>query len=150
MNCVICDEITPEGRQVCKACELIGPKELVSNPSIKIVIPAIPPSNNKYMGRGSKYVQQVQYQSEKQQWAWYIRSFAKYQGKPIEKAVVKITYYFKDKRRRDPDNYAGKFILDGLVDAGILVDDSFNNIELVLRGKWDKKKPRTEIEIKEQ
>ena len=49
--------------------------------------------------------------------------------------------------RRDPDNYSGKFILDGLVKAGIIADDSFSNIDLRLCGKVDKKNPRTEIEI---
>ena len=66
---------------------------------------------------------------------------------PVKKAEVKIIYYFATKHRRDPDNYSGKFILDGLVNAGILEDDSFGNVELVLRGRVDRKNPRTEIEI---
>ena len=66
-----------------------------------------------------------------------------------EKAVVTLTYYFPDKRRRDSDNYAGKLILDGLVRAGIIEDDSFDNVQLVLRGGYDKENPRTEIEVEE-
>lgn len=67
---------------------------------------------------------------------------------PYARAVVKISYYFKSQGRRDPDNYAGKMILDPLVKEGVLVDDSFDNIELVLRkGGVDKLNPRTEIEI---
>ncbi len=67
---------------------------------------------------------------------------------PFDKAVVKISYYFKDKRRHDPDNYSGKMILDPLVREGVLVDDSFDNIDLILRkGGVDKLNPRTEIEI---
>lgn len=69
---------------------------------------------------------------------------------PFKKSVVTITYYFKDKRRRDPDNYSGKMILDGLVRTGILQDDSFNNIDLVLCGDYDKDNPRTVIEISER
>ena len=68
--------------------------------------------------------------------------------KPIEKAVVHITYYFKDKRRRDPDNYSGKMLLDPLVREGILTDDSFKVVTLVLSASHDKNNSRTEIEIK--
>ena len=67
--------------------------------------------------------------------------------KPFDKATVKITYHFRTKIRHDPDNYSGKFILDGLVKAEIIADDSFNNINLILSGKYDKDNPRTEIEI---
>lgn len=68
--------------------------------------------------------------------------------KPLERAIVNITYYFKDRRRRDPDNYSGKMLLDPLVKEGILIDDSFDVVTLVLAGKVDKKNPRTEIEIR--
>lgn len=68
--------------------------------------------------------------------------------KPFERAIVNITYYFKDRRRRDPDNYSGKMLLDPLVREGILTDDSFAVVTLVLDGKVDKQKPRTEIEIR--
>ena len=69
-------------------------------------------------------------------------------SKPYQKATVKITYHFKDDLRRDPDNYSGKFILDGLVRAGILADDSFDCITLVLcKGEKDTKNPHTIIEV---
>lgn len=117
---------------------------------IKLVIPEIPPSNNKFMGRGSKQYQAFTYQKEKQKWAWLVRAAVKKKPiKPIEKAIVNITYYFPDERKRDPDNYSGKFILDGLTKAGIIKDDSFNNIKLVLAGRVDRENPRTEIIIKE-
>lgn len=48
-----------------------------------------------------------------------------------------LHYFFKDNRRRDPDNYSGKFILDGLVRAGILQDDSFAVIDLELKADKD-------------
>jgi len=118
--------------------------------TIKLVIPEIPPSNNKFMGRGTKYVQSIQYQEEKQKWAWLIRAALKDKPKkPFEKAEVKIIYYFPTRQRRDPDNYSGKFILDGLTQAGIIKDDSFSNIDLVLKGRVDRKKPRTEIYVQE-
>ena len=115
---------------------------------MKIVINDIPPSNNKYMGKTYNY---AVYQREKQRWHWLIKgalSKAEKPKKPIEKAVVHIKYYFKDKRSRDPDNYSGKMLLDPLVREGILIDDSFNVVTLVLSASCDKKEPRTEIEIK--
>lgn len=117
---------------------------------IKLVIPEIPPSNNKFMGRGTRYVQSIQYQEEKQKWAWLIRAALKDKPKkPFEKAEVKIIYYFPTRQRRDPDNYSGKFILDGLTKAGIIKDDSFGNIDLILKGRVDRSNPRTEIYVQE-
>lgn len=117
---------------------------------IKIVINEIPPSNNKYMGRGSTKSQAFAYQAEKQRWAGLIMGALKKKlNKPMRKARVRITYYFPDKKRRDPDNYSGKFILDGLTKAGLIEDDSFANIILELYGRCDKENPRTEIELEE-
>lgn len=70
---------------------------------------------------------------------------------PIKNAVVEISYYFPTGHRHDPDNYAGKMILDGLVKAGILEDDSFNNIELTVRKAGvDSTRPRTVVRIEEK
>ena len=116
---------------------------------LKIVVDDIPPSNNRFMGKGSIKQQAHIYQDIKRQWAMFIRAAVgrKKPIHPIEKAIVKITYYFPNLIRRDPDNYSGKFILDGLVNAGVLIDDSFKNIELILEGKLDRDNPRTEIKI---
>lgn len=112
---------------------------------VRIVVKEIPPSNNKYMGNSHNF---NEYRREKERWHWLIKSAIKKKPKqPFDKAIVHITYYFKDKRRRDPDNYSGKMLLDPLVREGILVDDSFSNITLVLAAGWDKDEPRTEIDI---
>jgi crossover junction endodeoxyribonuclease RusA len=119
-----------------------------ANIMIKLIIPEIPPSNNKYMGNSNSH---HIYRKEKEKWAEIIMWEVKSQLKKIDafqKAVVKLKYFFKDSRRRDPDNYSGKFILDGLVKAGVLVDDSFDCIKLELESEVDKKNPRIEIEIR--
>lgn len=117
--------------------------------TIKLVVSQIPPSNNKFLGRESQKYQAFEYQRLKKEWAWLIRSAVKDKPKkPLQKAEVKIIYYFKTHHRRDPDNYSGKFILDGLTSAGIIKDDSFENIDLVLRGRVDKENPRTEIYVR--
>lgn len=115
---------------------------------MRIVINEIPPSNNQFLGNSHNF---NLYRREKERWHWLIKAaIRKKPQKPLERAVVTITYYFKDRRRRDPDNYSGKMLLDPLVREGILKDDNFGVVELHLAGAVDKDFPRTEIEIKEK
>lgn len=112
---------------------------------MKYIIPDIPPSLNKFAGRENQW----EYRKLKKEWAervcWLCRPKP---TKPYDKARVTLTYFFPDKRRRDPDNYNGKMILDGLAKAGIISDDSFGHIELCLRcGGVDRRNPRVEIEV---
>lgn len=68
----------------------------------------------------------------------------------FEKAYLVITWFEPD-RRRDPDNImAGqKFILDGLVQAGVLPGDSQKYIQGIYhRFRVDRKNPRVEVEIR--
>lgn len=60
------------------------------------------------------------------------------QGKPAvpyERATITITWVAKDKRRRDCDNLfaALKATIDGLVEAGLIVDDSAMHVSYALR-----------------
>lgn len=111
---------------------------------MKITIPEIPPSLNKYAGRLNGW----EYRTEKQRWIGLMRAYCKKQ-KPMDKAIVTITYYFPTRHRHDPDNYNGKMLMDGLTDRGVIADDSFDHVELRLRGEYDRKNPRTEITIEE-
>ena len=116
---------------------------------MKIVVNDIPPSNNEYMGKTYNY---NVYQRQKERWHWLIKAAINNTDKPdkpFSKAVVHIKYYFKDERDRDPDNYSGKMLLDPLVREGILIDDSFKVVTLVLSADVDKNNKRTEIEITE-
>lgn len=109
------------------------------------MIDGTPESNNKYMGNSHNF---NDYSRTKQLWHWKIRAAIREKPPaPIEKAVVHILYFFKDKRRRDPDNFSGKMLLDPLVREGLLADDSFANVQLVLAAEVDKVHPRTEITI---
>lgn len=115
---------------------------------MKYIIEDIPPSNNEYLGRGSKGLR-YKYQQDKRMWEWLVRQAVGQDKpkKPLSNAIVQLTYYFPTKHRRDPDNYSGKFILDGLVKSKVIEDDSFNCIDLILEGKHDKDNPRTEIVV---
>lgn len=110
---------------------------------IKFTVPGIPPSLNKFAGRKNCW----EYRELKNQWTMLIKFSAPKIKQPIEKATVTITYFFPTRVRHDPDNYSGKMILDGLTAAGIIKDDSFDCVELVLKGEYDKKNPRVEIEV---
>lgn len=103
---------------------------------MRYVIPEIPPSNNRYAGRQNCW----EYRAEKQRWKLLVRQAVgrKIPPKPLSCAKVTLIYHFKDNRRRDPDNYSGKMILDGLTAARIIADDSFFCINLQLRAVYDK------------
>lgn len=116
--------------------------------AIKITIQKTPPSNNKFIGNSNNF---NIYRREKEAWHWLIKAAIMEKPEiPFEKAIVHIKYFFKDARRRDPDNFSGKMLLDPLVREGILRDDSFKNIELRLSADVDKQQPRTEIMIYER
>ena len=69
----------------------------------------------------------------------------------ISACMARVTFYPPDKRRRDLDNLlrACKPYWDGMVDAGLLVDDSCIKEISVRMGEPDKTNPRVEISLKE-
>lgn len=114
---------------------------------LKIIIDAIPPSLNKYLGNSHNF---NDYRREKEAWQWRVSAALPPEARNRlrwKRSRVSITYYFPDNIKRDPDNYSGKFLLDGLRAAGVIADDSFKNVKLELEGAVDPKRPRTEIEV---
>lgn len=112
---------------------------------MKLILSGIPPSLNKFLSKENSW----EYRKQKREWkesvVWQCKAL-KY--KCLEKAKVTVTYYFPDKRRRDPDNFAPKMILDGLTAAGVIADDDFDHIQLTIKkGGIDKGNPRTEIDV---
>lgn len=80
---------------------------------------------------------------------WIAKSKIKKKCKKID---LVITWHCKD-RRKDKDNISGggtKFILDGLVNAGIIKNDGWKQIgDITHIFKVDKDNPRIEVEIEE-
>lgn len=112
---------------------------------MKIIINTLPPTINKYIGRTNIW----QYQADKKKIHEAIKMQTIGINPRYEKCKMKITYYFKDRRRHDPSNY-DKMLLDGLVEANIITDDNYDVIqEFTTIGKYDKIKPRVEIDIEE-
>lgn len=114
-----------------------------------VVLRGIPPSLNTTAGRGNVW----EYRKAKAEWTNAVKlsclACRDRPQKPFERAEVTITYYFADRRRHDADNYAGKFLLDGLTTAGVIVDDDLKHITTRIVGEYDRNNPRTEIRVEE-
>jgi len=151
--CVICGEYTPEGRQVCGMCELTRPKELVQILSKKtdtIIIPGELPDLNQIIAESKSHW--GNYSSLKGANTLAVAHCARLAIKHTYKKIdLDISWICKD-RRKDKDNImAGtKFILDGLVTAGIIKNDGWANVgEIRHKFDVDKQDPRIEIKIME-
>ncbi len=90
-------------------------------------IPGPLPGMNDYISTGNRF----RYNSHKRKWhdaiAFYIR---RAKLKPMKRVFIQWTWMEKG-MRRDPDNVCGigkKFILDALVECGILADDGWHEI----------------------
>lgn len=116
---------------------------------MRITLRGCPPSLNQFAGKQNPW----DYRNEKAKWTravWITCLAAKDKPKtPYELADVEIMYYFPTKTRHDADNYAGKFLLDGLTKAGVIVDDDMSHIRLHVAGSVDRKNPRTVITVRE-
>jgi Holliday junction resolvase RusA-like endonuclease len=66
-------------------------------------------------------------------------------GPAIDHAQVTVSWGVNDKRRRDTDNFVGrtKPYIDGLVHAGVLVDDSSRNV--IYQFQWHEAKQKETI-----
>ena len=67
----------------------------------------------------------------------------------LDFAKVDVTFVVPDNRRRDKGNLIGAFkpALDGIVDAGVLVDDSWQHCDDQYHVRYEKGQRRTIVEI---
>jgi Holliday junction resolvase RusA-like endonuclease len=66
----------------------------------------------------------------------------------INKCEISQTVYYPNNRRHDTDNSVPKFILDGLVESGMIIDDDSAHVtKLTLMCATDVEHPRTELLI---
>lgn len=78
---------------------------------------------------------------------WFVEEQG-YSNLHIEKCEITQRVFYPNNRRHDVDNSVPKFILDGLVESGMVVDDDSNHIiRLVLECGVDTEHPRTELEL---
>lgn len=87
----------------------------------------------------------------KQRWKDFIVWFVGNQGYAnlrIDRCEMCFDTYYKTNRPHDVDNGCPKFIIDGLCESGLLIDDNNRHLEsLTLRCHVDAIRPRTEITI---
>lgn len=116
---------------------------------MKIVLKGVPPSLNVTAGRTNVWT----YRDKKAEWTHRVWAACMASGErpkaPPAFAIVRIDYYFDSARRHDADNYSGKYLLDGLTKAGVIMDDDFGHICLSVNGHTDRADPRTEIRVVE-
>lgn len=113
-----------------------------------IVIPGELPDLNTIIDESKKHW--ASYSTMKKENTEMVAWLAKGKGK-FKKIDLEITWYCKNKRK-DKDNISvgQKFILDGLVQAGVIKNDGWKQIgDIKHRFKIDKSNPRVEVRIKE-
>jgi len=114
---------------------------------VKPIKEPVHPSVNKWMIMKRPVMNEL-----KQKWkdfiVWYINKLG-YQNMNIDNCEMEVTTYRGYNRKFDLDNTTIKFIADGFVEAGFLVDDNYTILKkLTLMGGYDKNNPRTEIKVK--
>lgn len=78
----------------------------------------------------------------------FLVSESEYRDVHIEECEITVTTYYATNRRHDVDNSTPKFLLDGICESGLIVDDDCEHItSLTLKCAVDVDNPRTEIEI---
>jgi Holliday junction resolvase RusA-like endonuclease len=115
---------------------------------MKLTIPGRLPGLNEITdaARGNRYASAKMKKEYTELVAWC----AKAARLPrMEKIDLAITWYEPNKRRDKDNIMAGqKFILDGLVQAGVIANDGWKQIgDITHRFRVDKANPRIEVEL---
>ena len=103
------------------------------------------PSNNEML---RKYKNPMARARARDKWAWLVKAAWGREFKRIDRCRVRVTRFGRN--YLDWDNMGGglKFLLDGMVHAGVLKDDKPAVIEaLDLAQEIDRHRPRTRVEI---
>ncbi|SDM19811.1 hypothetical protein [Halarsenatibacter silvermanii] len=110
----------------------------------RFVVPAELPTLNEIIEKSK--IHWGQYSAMKKEYGRLVAMCVDHE-KRFESVELEIVY-FRENRRVDPDNIAvgKKFILDALVDCGVIKNDGWSQITgFVESWEVDKKNPRTEI-----
>ena len=112
---------------------------------MKITLPGIPPTYNQFIGNhNSPRI----YNKKKKNW---LAIMGEALGDTYEKipgeVEISILYVFSDHRRRDLDNYSGKFLMDALVHYGVISDDSYRVVSKLTLQAMVGDEPHTVITI---
>lgn len=114
--------------------------------TIRLTIPGELPTMNEIVAVSKKH--HMAYASMKKKYTDLVHLHASNLPK-VDRADFLIIWYCKN-RRKDKDNImaGAKFILDGLVNAGVIENDGWAQVGNIFHVfKVDKDNPRVEIEI---
>jgi len=104
------------------------------------------PSINKWF-----VMKRPQMNDFKQKWkdfAVWVVDYYGYTNLQIDKCSITYKFYFPTKRKQDVDNRTPKFLNDGLVASGMLVEDDYTHVNpIILWGGYDKENSRMEVII---
>lgn len=113
----------------------------------KLIIPNDLPTMNEIIARNKTHW--AKYSKSKKVYTDYIAILARKQLKPVKKYPVDFCFHwYCPNKRKDKDNIAAgrKYILDGLVSAGIIPGDGWQHVgNFADKFDVDKKKPRIEV-----
>jgi Holliday junction resolvase RusA-like endonuclease len=115
---------------------------------IKFTIPGELPTMNEIVEVSKSH--HMRYASMKKEYTYLVQMCA-YNLPKVKLADYEIIWYCKN-RRKDKDNIMSgqKFIFDGLVQAGVIENDGWDQIGDVTHAfEVDKVNPRVEVRIKE-
>jgi hypothetical protein len=113
---------------------------------VRIVVPGELPGMNEIIAQAKAHY--GRYSSIKANYTNLV-AYCAHNRPPVHRAIVRCHWYTANKRR-DPDNIeAGvKYVLDGLVTAGVLPGDGWRHVAGIEHTfAVDKQQPRVEIEI---
>ena len=136
-------------------CLIFAICQIIRRKIMLIILDEVPLSKNKYVNMHWKTRSNY-----KERISWIIYEFKSFEQSikpdvyaelPYAKAKITIDIFFKNKRRRDVQNYEGGGLisfLDCLVDLGFIADDSYDCIgQPQITFNIDKEFPRCEIRI---
>ena len=99
------------------------PRKKLNRPTI-IHVPEAHPSLNTWTRKHHR-----QWAADKKRWMEMVMWCCKGKDQIKGEVTIEILYIFPTKHRHDIDNYAPKFILDGIVKAGIIEDDCYDIVK---------------------
>lgn len=114
---------------------------------MKLIIPGEFPTLNEIIDASKAH--KMKYARMKKGHGGVVSYHSKSLGKITGRNAYHFTWYRKN-RRSDPDNVSSgvKFLLDGLVKAGVLENDGWKQVgRLIHDFEVDKDNPRVEVEI---
>lgn len=116
---------------------------------LRITVPGVPPSvNHQYVRRPTGGLALTREAREYRQTAREYAAVAARQQRwtlvPVgEQVIVRLWYYWPDRRRRDAQN--NKLLFDAL--EGVIYEDDRDVLPQVMAAEVDRENPRVEIEV---